>query len=773
MKLFVKHLWRSLCRAPVQSLMIVLTVAFSMAIAVSGIAVSELVTEHSMQTAEHERQLGEIFVTTRGDSQSRILFAEDVQDVIGDDARVLGEFSLIGFMGESEAEEHRQVSVAAVDLVAADAFYEFEYRSYGRFDCENLNRSVVIAERFAKEQGLCVGDTFILRLVGEEIAYTVEAIAVDEGLLHERDVLVSFSGLRAMLAEKLPAIASLGDSFAPCSRLLVKANDGVSGASVYERLLDEPTLSGNVISLVENQSRAEFWAIFRLASIYLFLFLLLLLAGFLIGTSLTLLHRRRGEEYASFAMAGADSRQIAVWAWLESAGYALLGVLGGSLLAIPLTRMAGGFYAWNEEILRVRPLALLGGAFMTLSLMGACTLRHRRLCSSVTSKADGNRVHKRASILWPVSLWGASLLATFLLPAAYRYLSSILSIVSLIWLTFLLSPILLVSVSRWVGAREESRRVPRVKRLLAAKQLSRSFLLGFACRLLSVMIALLLVIGACESILSSQVAMMTEGVHADFVVYALDEKADAQIAADPAVDQTLRMYYTTDATLPKGASAIAISAVGDLGQFVPEAMIPKQMPFGDQIVLSEGLASLSEVRVGERIALSFGGMTRELTVVEILHVNANFVFFDADAFGIRRDLCCVNLDGGANAYDRERVVADIEGRGAYIESATELFSSVPQSLMGHLQLLKCAVVAALLLGSFGALHLFLRVYYERNEERLRLGECGMTRRTLGGTYVCEMAGVLLTALLIGALVAFMICVHIDVAMRSFGMVMFT
>ncbi|MBQ2999075.1 MAG: ABC transporter permease [Clostridia bacterium] len=767
MKLFVKHLLRSLRSSPVQSILIVLTVAFSMAAAVAGSSICETLGELSSQSASEERELGNILITTRGDNDERILFAEDAERAVGEDADVLGEFALVGFVGDEE-NERIAVSVAVVDLVRADEFYEFHYLSYGHFTDENIDRSAVIAKRFADARGLSVGDEFSLSVLSEEVTYTVQAIAEEKGLLRDRDVLVSFGGLLGTMAQKIPAIASLGDSFAPCTRLMISVEDGVSVDSIYERLSVEKRLADKNITQTDNRDRLAFWNLFRMVSVYLFLCLILLLAGILITTSLTLLQERRSKEYALFSLAGASERQIGRWFWLESASYSVLGTLLGMLLSIPLTRICGGFYRWSEEFLRVRPLSLGIGVGMTLCLMAICTLRHRR----ATRKSSSKKPHSHRCPLWKVlpSLIEACLaaLCMLLIDVKYCYIAAIVTILLLVRFCFVISPILLHWFASALEKREEKKQSPNATRLLALKQLGRQSSLGFACRLISVLLALISVIGVCQNLIASESKMMTEGIDVDLVAYGLDERTEERIVAEDSME-TLRMYYNTDASVGDGINAIAISAEDLSSDFFDEKILPQTFPQADEIILSKGIASLAEVRVGDRISLELGGLTKELTVTEILSVNVNFVYFDADTFGVRRDITCVRLD---DADTIESVVSKIESDGATVAGPETVFGSVSQSILGHLALLKCAVFGALILGILGAANLFLRLYRGRKEEMLFLAECGMERKAIRRSYIYEVVFVFLTAMILAAVIGGLICLCVDLALRSFGMILF-
>lgn len=769
MRLFCKHLLRSLCRSPMQSLLIVLTVALSMAMAVTAVGVCDLVTAYSRSNAEREREIGDVVITTRGNGETRLLFAENARAVVGENASVIGEFSMVGFAALGEAGAEEAVSVSAVDFEATDAFYRFRYLAYGGFDTENVGHRAIISHSFAERAGLGLGDALSLRLMSEEVVYTVGAIAEDSGLLCEREVLVSYSGVIGLLTRKIPAVASLGDSFAPCSRLLVSASDGVSEKSVYETLLSSEELSDKSVTLTENRERTEFWTLFRLVSIYLFLFLLLLLAAFLIGTSLTLLQKRRSGEYAVFSLAGASKQQIGLWSWIESGLYAFCGIAAGTALAVPMTRMAGGLYEWNREPLRIDALSFGVGACMTLVLMGACTLWYCRLGQNPALGKIARKKTLLRRLCPPLLLLAIGSLACACVGIEGRYIPCAAVILSLIWLAFVTASTALKGLAAAWERREEARPAPHACRLLAAKALQRHFALGFACRLLSVTLALLTVLTVCGNILSKQTDALLDGSRADLIAYGLDERSETSLYENSLIRSSLRMYYSADATLKEDIGAVAISLKGDAALFLSDEITPSAIPSGDQLVLSAGLAARAQAAVGDRIRLTVDGLESEFTVSEIVAVHANFLLFDADALGLRRDLCLLEWE---NDDALAEVSAEIQSDGAYIMESDSLFASLNQSLRGHIALLRYAVLLALFLGLVGGANLLVRLYRDRQEERLRLLECGMERSAVRRSYAWEVLAVLLTAVLVSVLLSALICLMLDVALRSFGMLLF-
>ena len=143
MRFFGKHILRSVKRSPLQPVFILLTVVCSVAVAITALRLSVVFTEHSASVAGKEQLLGDLLISMRGDSDVRMLFCEDAEELIADKGEVVGEFRLSGFAEVGEQDVF--LSVSAVDLEKADAFYQFAYTEYGGFTTEHLDSSAVLS----------------------------------------------------------------------------------------------------------------------------------------------------------------------------------------------------------------------------------------------------------------------------------------------------------------------------------------------------------------------------------------------------------------------------------------------------------------------------------------------------------------------------------------------------------------------------------------------------------------------------------------------------
>ena len=776
MRLFFKHVGRSICRSPWQPILICITVALSVALAVTALCTSELFVAHAEQILESDRECGDILITLRSDNKERVLFDEEASALLGGDGQLLGEFSLTGFLEGGDRDKALRVS--AVDLVAADRFYLFDYLDYGRFTVENLDRSAVISQSLAEREGLAVGDRFTLRLLERECIYTVQAIASDTGLLSQSDLLISHGGIVEQLLLRIPAAASLGDAFTPYTRLMIRLHDTTDAEAVMERLLTSPELADKNLQLTLGQSNADFWMLLQITIVFVFLATLLLLAGFLIGTSLSLLHGRRRSEYHLFKIAGASPRQIGLLVYLESGVYAVIGAVLGVILSAGLVPAAAAFYSWQTAPVSLGVWEALLGALLALLLMLGCTALHLRRRESDMAETqgflEGGVARDRLSLLrWllPGGLFVLCLLLAFLLPTVWAFYPAVIGIFLLLLLLYTVTAQAIRGIARLIERAPARTAAPRGWLLLPFKNICNHFSLRHLGRLVAVLLALVCAISTCRQVMQEQLDLMTSGVSIDILAYGASDQCKAKLAADPAVTETLQASYATAVRLG-GTRAVAFSAQGGTESFIPTELLPKTLPTGNQAALSIGLANLLDLEVGDEFEVDFDGAAHRFVLYEIVPINYNCCYYDADFTGQSHELFGLQLKDASDLAACERIFALLDADGAVCIEAEAIFGSVPQTLGGHLELLRYAVIAAILLTLLGVCNLFLQQLRARRHEREILLQCGMTRGAMWAMYLIEALFVLVLALIPALLGGGLFCLLIDRGMRSFGMLLF-
>ena len=120
MKIFLKHILRTIRNAPFQSIIILLTVSLSVSVAVTAFRMNDVIRDHVDSITGVNTELGEAVITLRSDSQVRLLFEEDAEQVIGEKGTAFGEYVMTVFY-EKEGQK-KPVAASALDLEQADGY---------------------------------------------------------------------------------------------------------------------------------------------------------------------------------------------------------------------------------------------------------------------------------------------------------------------------------------------------------------------------------------------------------------------------------------------------------------------------------------------------------------------------------------------------------------------------------------------------------------------------------------------------------------------------
>ncbi len=783
MKPFWKHIFRSQKSHPLQPLLILLTVACSVAVATSAMRFTTLFYRSSYERSQAETELGDLLISPRGDSNLRLVFAEDAEALVGDSGTVLGEFRLSGFL---EKEGHRVQTdelfrISCVDLQAADDFYQFEYLQYGRFTQENLNTSAVLSQSAVEAYGLTVGDPFTVSVLGESFTYTVQAVASDTGLLAHSEALVSVDGMRALLAERIPAIASLGDAFVPYTRLLIRAADGIDAEELLQQLQAAPAFEKMSVSVTDNPQQFFFVTTVQSLAVWLPCILLMMLTALLLVTCLQALQEQRSRENALFCSCGASKRQLSALLLTECAAYAVLGTGVGLLLAEPMLHVLGSLFSWLPELPDVNLGAALFGALWAALLMGGCVLWHLRGQNELsltqalqqTDAEAKERVSPRRRRMLPPLLLILFLLLLCFLPISVRYLAAFGALLTVMWNAYLLLPRLLRRTATGFARLTERQKRPQPVVLLAWKNLQQSRALRRSGSLLALLFAALLTLLSCTDVAQAQISDLNQSILSDYVAVSADRTAVLQLQQSDFVEGVLPFSHHSSAKLDGQYIAFGISTAENPEGFLKLEVLPKERPLGNRLALSTGLARLLGKEVGETVTVELEGVSRTLVISELLQTHAHLAVYDVGFFGISHEMLLINRKETVDETTAiESISAILEQNGAVLLSKEAVYGTMPITVNAHVRLFQYAGAGAGILTLTGSVMVLAQQYRARKNERRLLRICGMKKTELLALQASELLLTLLLSVLFGTVLWAVLCRILDAGVASFGFTLF-
>lgn len=772
MRILLAYIRRSWQTAPLQPLLIMLTVALSVAVAVTSWTIGGIFSERADEFERHRTALGQIGVTMNADREIRMLFATDAEAIVGDSGRVLGEYTMTAFMPAAAGEGRRAVSFAATDLLEADAFFAFSYTDLIKIPEDRIRDAAIVSESFALQEDLAAGDSLTLEILGEDVTFLVCAVARDEGLLAERRLLVSRERIVGMLARYSPAISALGDSFSPSTRLMIQCEES-RAEDLFLQISHADTFADCRVELYADVDTVNVNLLMQTASVWLLAVVLMTLSCFLILSAQSILLRKRRRDHALLGVAGASPAHMVGIALAESTALSFAGGVIGVLLAICITPWIGSFFVWHTSPVLVDPTGVITGLLLAIFLGDGCTLMSMRgqgseplaeRLSDARYPIPSRPKTRRALACTLVTLVLA--LFTVLLPVENAYLAAIPTLVLSVFSIYLAFPVLFYGVilllERWSVTWTRRSGVW----MLAIRNLKNHASISHVARLWAVLVAMTVTVFFCGSVLADQERVMDNAVVGEVVAVGVPDSAIENLNQSPAVAGVATLWSDENARINDRYTAIVIALAGDVATCASADFLPTELPGEDEAVVSAGMAALLNVGIGDRIAVDVQGYERILTVRSIQHSHFNMVFVSPSIFKTAHPITCVKLTDDPNAC--AEVTAVLETSGAYLMDRDELDGGISDTLSGFLSLSRVSLIAALVLSVVGCVNAYASQYLSRKQERVVLRGVGMSRKLIRRAYLLEILLAILCSTAVGVLIGSGLIFILDCGMQSFG-----
>lgn len=774
MKIFGKHLLRKIKESPLQPILIVCALCIAVLSILIACKVSLYLHEDAERSSGVNASVGELSVKLSSKSATRLLFADQAEELIGDDGCVLGEFIITGVSRLGTQKE--LLSLSASDLEKADEFYQFKFTSYGEFTEENRESAIILSKDTADRYHLSVGDPFSFSLLGRTYEFTVQAIALPYGALADCAGVVDISAITEELARHNPAIASLSGNFAPANVLHIKLNQEARTDEFAALLASHPAFADkDIIRQTDNVGYYDSMNQLTVIIALTVCFIVLVLSGVLMVGALDILGRQRRRDTALFMLAGADRSHLNRLQYLESLLYGIAGMIGGVLLSFPsytlFSRMAKLehplSYAHTDLL-----LAAVCAPALILFFTYLRTKRAERLTVSELLKEVQSPIKRQRSLK---SVLALALLATVLLavslltPTHRRHMTVPLPILACICLLFVLAPLFIDLVSIFVCKILAKKRSLRSLLFVAASNIRASYSLQHVGRLMTLVIAFLIPITLCTQAASNEAELFKSTVQCDYIALGADRDTDSILQKDDAVTDTFRMSLDHSLVTVYGTGVDTVTAEAEALAFMCEELKPTRLPEGDEIVLASGIASLYGAKVGDRVEFLRETVTYTFTVIEIIGTPAHFAFADAAYIGTENDMLCIRTSGDETADELYARLSNLlELRGAMLYEHETVMRPTVKRLDAYVSLVECTSFAAFLTTFIGIVNLIFAQHHARKNDFHAYRSAGMTRAGVRRLECLEILLLLFAALLLAIPFGVGFCALIDLILHSFG-----
>lgn len=774
MRVFARYILRTAKKSPAQPILILITLAIAVATLLTSVKLLIKIKEdHATELAV--KQACDITVSLSAESEARILFPDDVERIIGEGGKVLGEFSLSGVTragGEAEL-----FTVCATDILKADDFYRFRFTDYGKITERELKSSIIISKFASEHYGLGIGDKLEIRILNRSFEFEVEGIALGSDVLEEHQGIIEIGAVTEALTEANPALATLADGMRPASRVRVKLSDADSLEHYMEALEADEGLRGlSVIDQKQNIGSLNFthniWAM--LTSIIVAV--AALIAIIVISTAQGLLAAERRGDTALFMICGADPDDLRKISYLESLIYSGAAAVLGLLLSIPMVKWINGIFEWarGDIAFEAYDILIAIAAALLVIMLSAYVSQKKTAGLSVCELMPCGRERRHVmgsytttAVLGALTL--ACVIATVLLPVEYRYVGGFASVIALTALAYFATPHVLRAAGGLLGKLiNKMKRVP-ARTYLAIRTLSSSGSVMHSVRVLSVLLSLLLSISVCIGRSSYEVNMQAEIVDCDYVLLNADSRTAALIDGEAGIEDSfsIGLIRTMTTTAHTGTLGISVGE-GALG-YVNPGIAPKSLPHGNEIAISHGIAAISEVGVGDTLTLLYENREHEYLVTEIIDSSANIFFFDSESIGLKNDLTCIRTKDGISEDELSRLEATVESRGALMAKLEDATGSTLNRVRAFVSLMMAVTVSALVATASGALNVLIALNKERGEERRIYFSVGMTRGGVTAAALAEGAAILISCAILVPVFGSLMTLLMDAATNSFGL----
>ena len=772
MKLFFKHLLRDALRFPLQVILIILTLTFSVTVGVGAFKTQEMFIERAFWLESTGTRLGDIVITP-GASDMRMIFDSDVESLLGEGDRMFGEFR-ISALTRDASNSDTVISVSGADLESADTYFESEYAEYGIFTTENLTSSAIISENAAKELGKGIGDSISLSFLNQELIFTVQAIAKSNGIFEECDLMIPIETLQRVLAKHVPSIAVMGKAFTPYTRIMLRLGESSDAASFLQKINQNESLKHCGVELCAVSSTVTDMRILsQTGSIFLISSVIIILCAMLCLTSLRLLEDKRRQDYALFSACGATDSQINAMRVSESLFYSLI----ASAVGIPLSK---NIVVWVASLITRPDTEVTVGAdgvafglLLSVVLSVSCTIIHIiKLRSSSQSEklAFEDRERKKSRWLAPLLLFViASLLAAALLVKPdYKPVFCIALIFTLVLFALLYTPAVEKKLASLFSKALLCKKARLGKEALVFRAIENNYALRHLCMILTVSLTLIISISFCQSSATEMISLLNSGVQFDHIVMNSDSSVASHIKDNYSTTKLCEMKVFTDAVLEKDSVVIAISAYGDRDSLFGDEL-EYGFPTGNKIILSRSLAKLCSVKKGDTVSLTLHGQEYMLEVSEIFSYKALAVFFDAKALGIRPDMCAFDLADTEGPSSLESLREELELNGATLTTSSAVFGRSGKTGLAFSLIVENSLYAAVILTLIGTVNSVISIYRRRRGEFYILSLCGMSRAQIASRVLCELFCTFLLSALLSLPLTVLSFVALEIGASSFGL----
>ncbi|MBQ8545757.1 MAG: hypothetical protein IJ437_02320 [Clostridia bacterium] len=755
MRLFLKHLFRSIRKRPLQPLIITLTILLSVLVMTMSLTIKASLSEEINSVNDSKYGHADIVVNLNNESASRFMFTSDASELLGDRASVVGSYELVFTTSNGGA-----VTGKAVDFYEVGKLFDFAFSEYSQIKEEEIKSTVIVTSQYMEKNALSLGDTVVLSLFGWEKEYKISAVSKSP-LFGDCDIMLDITGVMEALGEKSLFISALGEDFKPYSTLYIDMLDTTSTSDAINELKSSEALANRSFTDVKESQNQGFVGVVLPVVVGVCIFMLAFCGGVIIFSCFYILSRKRLQENEAFSACGTKKSFLNLMQLLEALIYWIIGAPIGLALAIPASYLAGEILSFRYATIKITPVnAIIAISLMLLTaIVTVCIFLFTR-----DKKVIIKRKITISGVLVSISLvsFFVAMLSKGNSRAILGFFSTDIMLITLFFATPCLFSLL---VALFIKAFEKRQNIGKgiksVSLYYALKNAHRVKVLSNLTRLVSVLLAVLIstlfIVGASNGFVKAT----ESSVGGDYLILNATDRCYDEIKKSPHLD-SISKIYKSEIKYENGFTTPLLSS-NDKSAFGENIKLDT-LPKGNEAIASSSDAKMLELKIGDKITVEADGKELELFIVDIMSIGANAIIFDSAHFGLTPNIISVN----ARVGEESELLDDIT-----VASAKELATVIPaknlqkQQIDRNMCLLKCANIllfVAIVFAVIGFANSLYESYMSRKEELFLYSYAGISNVKIFKMILWELVLMIGFGALIGIVGSLVIVPSLDKAL---------
>ncbi|MBQ9071039.1 MAG: hypothetical protein IJY23_06825 [Clostridia bacterium] len=753
MKLFFKHLFRSIKRRPTQPFILIFTLALAVAISVSAINLKSTLIDEERLADEEENGSADLVISLNSSSASRFMFTSEVKEILGTDTRCAGYYEVIAKTEEGGG----AIFGAAVDFSEINDIFTFEFTEYSGVSTDTVSSSAFITEDFANENSLSLGDNVSLSIFGEEKAYTVAGIS-RKPFIKSYEFMVDVGGVMRLIAKDSIFASVLGSDFKPSSKILVDLAEGESPREAMANLSKSESFADKTVSAVTTRSEESVNFLKNLVDSAIIL--ACILAAAVAFSCLFILASERSEENESFVIAGARSVTLNIMQYAEITLYWLFGSSLSVFLLFPLNIFLNSYIGFKFTSIKFDVATFSLGSLIILSVS--------LFTATVFILTRGRKSKHGIGVIPIITVISAATVLyvlLFLLPGGSRLIPGVLLMVLILLSAFLVTkPILRYTVSLLSKLSEKRLDCGKQNPSLhyALKNTYSVSALHNVSRLITLSVAVVLSVFTFVVSAHGNIAVSKRIFDNDYIVMGGTSRCYVKLLETEEVESVSRAYISF-ADHENGLYTNMIS-VDDISVFSEYINVTKA-PTGNGAIISKGQAIMLSLEIGDTFKIN----ENEFVVENIIDSGLILVIFDCESLGMDYNTFIPSAKAGISDTDF------IGGITSALSEEVATFVSTSDILDSRVSLMslfiKCGNVllpSVILLAFIGILDTLAESYRTRKKEFSLYSAAGMSERSIRKMKLSEILLSVIFGFTFGLLVYILLIPVLKAIMFSMG-----